>query len=226
MAITFLKKGAEAHQEMEKADVKQAAAEKNRAFRFWMPDGAEKEITFLDGDLTEDGLLDIVMYYEHQIFMNGAWTNWFVCTGEQEPCPICEGGDTAALVGAFTIIDHSEWKDKKGVKHKDEKKLFVAKRPSIKQLQVLATKRKGLAGCTFDAFRTGDQAAAVGNVFDFTEKQKLKVIKKKYSMEDVEPYDYEDVIQYMEAKELRKLGFGSLAVGEDDEDGEDDDPDL
>ncbi len=225
MAIKFLKKGANAHKELEKAEEKAKKQSEGMVFRYWMPNDSEGELTFLDGDLTDDGLLDIVMYYEHQVFMNGKWTNWFVCTGEDEPCPICEGGDTAALVGAFTVIDHREYKDKQGKTHKNQKRLFVAKRQTIKALQIYATKRDGLAGCTFDVSRSGDQSASVGNIFDFTEKQSLKKLQKKYGKE-MEPFDYEEVIEYRKAKDLRKLGFGSVGPGVDDDDDGDYDEDL
>lgn len=218
MAVKFLKKGKASKKALDNEEKKAEEQSKNTAFRFWMPNDAETEVTFLDGDLDEEGLLDIPMYYEHQVFMNGRWTNWFVCTGEEEPCPVCEGGDNPALVGAFTIIDHSQYKDKNGKQHKDERRLFVAKRQSIKMLQKLATKREGLAGCKFDVSRTGEQSASVGNIYDFTDKTSLIKIKKLYGKECV-PYDYEQVIQYRSAKELRKLGFGSTAVGAEDDDG-------
>ncbi len=223
MSVSYLKKGAKAQKEMKKADAKAEAASKNTIFRFWMPNDTDTSITFLDGNLTEDGLLDIVMYYEHQVYLNGKWTNWFVCTSEDEPCPVCEGGDTPALVGALTVIDHSEYEDKQGKNHKHEKRLFVAKRQTIKQLQELATKRGGLAGCTFDVSRTGDKSASVGNMFDFTEKVPKAKLKKKYK--DVSPFDYEEVIQYIPAKELRKIGFGSTMVGDNTDTPDDDDYD-
>lgn len=221
---SFLKRGAAAHNALKKENVKAETRDKNRVMRFWLPDEATTEITFLDGGLSEDGLLDIVMYYEHQIYMNESWQNWFVCTSEQEPCPVCEGGDNPALVGVMTVIDHKEYEDRKGKTHVNERRLFVAKRHTIKQLQVLATKRKGLNGCRFDVTRTGENSAAVGSVFDFTEKVTAAALKKSYK-ENAQPYDYEKVIPYLDAKKLRQLGFGSMPVGADDDGALDDDDD-
>jgi hypothetical protein len=210
--MSFLKKGKAAHAALEKAEAQAEAAAKNRAFRFWLPDKGQTSITFLDGDLDADGMLDIPMYYEHQVFMNGHYRNWFACVAEDEPCPICEGGDTPMLVGCLTVIDHSEFKDKQGKVRKDEKRLFVAKRKTIQQLQLIAAKRGGLTGCLFDVARTGDKEANVGNMFDFTEKVAPAQLKKKYK-ENAEPFEYEEVIPHPSAKELRALGFGTTGVG-------------
>lgn len=227
MAVKFLKKGAAAQKAVEQQDAKDEAAAKGNLYRFWMPEDAETQITFLDGDLNDDGLLDIPMYYEHQVNMNGDWKNWFVCTSEDEICPICEGGLKASLVGIMTIIDHTEWKDGKGKTHKNERKLFVAKRQTIKQLQKIATKRDGLAGITFDVSRVGEQSASVGNMFDYIGKKSVAATLKKFKFKPEEgAADYEEVITYRSAKELRKLGFGSSVVGqESDDDGDDNDYD-
>lgn len=221
----FIKKGKAAKREMAKVEAQIAQRDeemKNRVFRFRLPDEEQTSITFLDGDLDDDGLLNIAMYYEHNMYQNGSYNHWYVCVGESEPCPICEGGSTPSFVGAFTVIDHTVWKDKKGVVHKDELKLFVAKRHTIKQLQTIAKKRGGLTGCTFDVTRTGPNSASVGSMFDFSEKKTLAALRKKYGQE-IGPYNYEEVIQYLTAKELRKLGFGSAPVGSEDEYDEDDD---
>ena len=82
----------------------------------------------------------------------------------------------------------------------------------------IAVKRDGLAGCTFDVSRIGDKAENVGNDFDFTEQLSLKKLAKKYGMkkkgeaEDnkvAKPYDYEEVLKYYTADELRKMGLGT-----------------
>ena len=213
--MSFLKKGKASKKMMDKADEKAAKAAEGYVHRFWMPKDAETTITFLDGNLDDDGMLDIPTYLEHQLNLDGSWRNWFACTGETEPCPICEGGDSPSLVGVLTILDHTEWESKKdGTKHKDEKKLFVAKRHTIKQLQKIASKRDGLRGITFDVSRIGEKAASVGDMFDFIQKKSISILQKKYK--DVKPFDYEEVLNYQTADELRNRGFGSLAVGGED----------
>ena len=208
----FLKKGKDSQKQMKKADEKAAKQAEGYINRFWMPNDAETKITFLDGSLDEDGMLDAPTYLEHQLNMDGSWKNWFACTGETEPCPICEGGDNPTLVAVLTIIDHTEWTDKKDKIHKDEKKLFVCKRYTIKQLQKIATKRGGLAGMTFEVSRIGEKAASVGDMYDYVGKRSAAVLKKKYK-DNATVFDYEEVLNYKTAEELRAIGFGSLAVG-------------
>lgn len=220
MSVSFLKKGQAAHEAVAQADAETEARKKSAGIRrYWIPQDGEGQVTFLDGDLTKDGLLDAVAYYEHQVKLNGHFRNWFPCTADSEPCPICDGGDNPSLVTAFTVIDHNKWKDKNGVVHQHERRLFVCKRDTFKMLQKIATKREGLAGATFDVARSGEKSSNVGNMFDFTEKQSPEAIAKKYGLEldDVQPYDYGEVIQYFPAAELKKLGFGLVGgIGSED----------
>lgn len=213
IGMSFIKKGKQAQEAMAKEEHKAEQKSKGTVMRFWMPKDADNEITFLDGDL-QDGMLDIPFYYEHQVNMNGSWNNHFICTQDEEPCPVCEGGHSPSYVGVFTVIDHSEYTSKKDNKvYKDQVRLMVAKRDSIKQLQKLAEKRGGLRGCRFDVSRTGDKSPAIGNVFDFTEKVTHAQLEKLYK-EKATPLNYEELLtnMYMPAKELRKLGFGSMST--------------
>lgn len=220
--VSFLKKGKEAHETFAKEEHKAEQASKNNFFRFWVPKDKETSVTFLDGDLNSDGVLDIQFFYEHNINMNGKWGNFFICTQDEEPCPICEGGAFPTYVGLLTVIDHSEYVSKKdNLTHKDNVKLMVIKRDTVKTLQKLAVKRGGLRGCRFDVSRTGDKSPSVGSVFDFTEKVSDAVLSKLYTSKDKDgklvdkskPINYEELLSktYLTAKELRKLGFGSSA---------------
>jgi hypothetical protein len=201
--------------------IEEEQAQRGKLFRFWLEKGDEASVTFVDGHLTEKGVLDSFMFREHSLFMNGRWGNNFVCVSEQEPCPICEGGDTPSLVGCLTVIDHRDYVSKKGNTYSNTRKLFVAKRNSWKLLQKEATKHGGLAGCRFDVSRIGDQAPRVGDVFSFTDKSDPKVLAKQYVQEFVDPKtkvktaksnfvpaDYGEEIHYLTGAELRKLGFG------------------
>lgn len=211
--LSFLKKGKAAQEAMAQEEHKAEQRAKGQVLRFWLPKDKDACITFLDGDLA-DGMLDIPFYYEHQVNMNGSWNNHFICTQDEEPCPICEGGHSPSYVGVFTIIDHAEYVSKKdGKTYKDQVRLLVAKRDSIKQLTKLAEKRGGLRGCKFDVSRTGDKSPAIGNVFDFTEKLTDAQLAKLFGDKSA-PLNYEEILanMYMPAKELRKLGFGSMTA--------------
>lgn len=221
MSMKFLKKGKAAHTEMAKAEAEAEARKKAAGIRrYWIPENAEGKVTFLDGDLGDEGLIEAVSFWEHQLKLNGNWRNWYPCTQVTEPCPICEGGDNPSLVMVFTVIDHGEWKDKQGVVHKDERRLFVCKRETFKRLQKIASKRGGLKGCTFDVSRVGEKSAGVGDTFDFIEKRTMPALAKALNLkpEDVAPFDYEEVLTYYTADQLRELGFGEASppIGSED----------
>jgi hypothetical protein len=211
----FIKRGAEAQAIIAQEEYRAKAREesnKNKIFRFYLPDNGESIITFLDGDL-EGIVLDIPYYYEHQIQMNGSWKNWFVCTQDTEPCPICQSKNSPSYVGIMSVIDHSQYTSKSDNKiHKDEVRLFVVKRHTVKQLQKLAVKHGGLRGCTFDVSRIGDTAPAVGNMFDFTKKLTEEQLVAKWG-DKAKLVNYEEILaaMYMSAPSLRALGFGDTS---------------
>lgn len=216
-SLAFMHKGAAAKAIFEKEEKRKELASKGNIFRFWIPKDGEGKITFLDG-MVVDGMLDATFYYEHQVNMNGSWMNWFVCTQESEPCPVCEGGASPAYVAVLSVIDHGEYTSKKdGKVHKDNVKLFTAKADTYKALQKKALKNGGLRGCTFDVSRTGEKSASVGSSFDFVEKlsdlqlKQLYGPKKAGELDRSIPINYEEMLtgMYLSAKDLRKLGFGS-----------------
>ena len=235
MAFKFLKTGTASAELAKKqaVEAEQRKAEQGKLFRFWMKEGEEARITFVDGSLSEEGFLLPPRFYEHNLFLNGQWNNFFVCPEKTNPeskdtCPICESDDRPSLVALFTIIDHREFtgtKDKTK-KYKDTKKLLVAKPQTFELLNRLAIKRGGLACCTFDVSRVGDKAAAVGSLFDFVEKTDLKVLQAKYQREVVDPKtnvktkqsyftpaDYEHEITYRTGLQLKELGLGKNGGG-------------
>lgn len=221
--LKFLKVGSDAKSaiQAEEARAELAKQEAGRLWRFRMQEGADRQITFLDGDLNDDGLLDVPMFHEHTVRVNGSWEN-FVCTAdvdESQPCPLCEAGDRASLVGVMTVIDHSKHIVQKGQNAgkviQNTRRLFVAKMNTLKLLTKIAAKRGGLAGCTFDVSRTGDKSPAVGDQFDFVHKfETFNEIAEKWGLkiEDAQPANYEEEIRFRSPDELIALGIGK-AVG-------------
>lgn len=221
MGVTFLKRGKDGAALSKQADADTAAkraAASNTVFRFWMPPEAEQQITFLDGEVDATGRLDVPTYWEHNLLLGGSWKNWFPCTKDQEPCPICETKQPS-LVYMFTIIDHRQWAEKKDTSkvHEHERKLYVCKGDTYKRLSKLALKRGGLTGLTVDVSRIGDNAENVGSDFDFCEKRSFKELRKIYGMKKTgenkdskvcAAYDYDEVMKYHTAEQLRALGLG------------------
>lgn len=224
--VSFLKKGAAAKEAMEAEEARAEAqkAEQGKMFQFYLKNGEDRTITFLDGDLDENGLLAIPVYHEHFLKVGGKPVN-YVCTAEvdtSQPCPICERGDSkATMCGLLTVIDHTEHTIQNGPnagkKIKNTRKIFKAKMKTLKQLTKLATKREGLAGCTVDVSRTGEMEANVGNQFDVTKKwDSWEEFCEKYGLkeEDVAPADYdEEGPTYRSPEELVKLGVGQAFKG-------------
>ena len=220
--LAWAKSGSSAHAEMAKYEKEVAISQEQnkKMWRFWVPEGEEARITFVDGNISADGNIDFFMFYEHNLMLNGKWGNTFVCTKDIEPCPICAAGDKPSFVGVFTVIDHREFKAKDGKIYKDSPRLFVAKKDTIKMLQNLGVKRGGLAGCTFDVVRTGEKSASVGSMFDFQEKNKLEDLQAKYQRKNADgkmetffvPADYYKECQYRTAAELKEA-IPSLTTG-------------
>ena len=221
---SLLKRGKDAKETMAREDAKADARQKNQNLRFWVKEGTDAVVTFLDGNLDADGMLDIPYFYEHNEKIAGKYGNHYACTAEHEPCPVCEGGSQASYMGLLTIIDHREYEAKDGKKYKNQIRLFAAKRGTLKQLQKIAEKRGGLAGCQFDVSRTGAQSASVGSMFDFTTKLTESQITNTYS-DNAKPLNYDEVVASItfSADELRKMGFGSMRSPIGSEANDDDD---
>ena len=219
---SWMKTGAAAKKALveEEARAEKNKAEQGKLWRYWMPEDSDRKITFLDGDLDDEGMLDIPMFHEHFVKVNGSSEN-YVCTMEQEGfCPLCNTGDSKpALVGIMTVVDHTPYKVKTGANagkvYKDRKKLFVAKKQTVRMLSKLAVKRDGLRGCTFDVSRTGDKSAGVGNQFDFDCKSTVAELMAAYSIEAdaLEPADYDAEVTYRTSEELADLGLGAGPSG-------------
>lgn len=231
MAVSWMKTGAASAQIAQQEEVAQqhAAESRGKAYRFFIKEKEEAKITFIDGELSPDGLLLPPRYYEHSIQIGGKWGNFFVCPEKTQPemgyvCPLCAAGDRPSLVALFTIIDHRSFEGKNGKVYSNQKRLLVAKTVTMEILTKIAAKRGGLAGCTFDVSRTGDNSAAVGSMFDFVEKNDVEFLKAQFTMEVedpktkakqvvtyFEPLNYENEIVFRTPEDMLKLGLGKPA---------------
>lgn len=218
----FLKTGAAAQAMLQQEQAKaEAAAEANgKLWRFFIRKedcGKDFKITFLDGHLDEDGVLQAPMWMEHTVYIAGQWRN-VPCTAHEEPCPICAKGDnSAALVAGFTIIDHSEYTIKKGAKAgttvKNQRRLYVPKKTTYGQLQKYATKNGGLAGLTLEVSRMNDKSPNVGDAFMVDEKHTLAQLAAKYG-DDAKPADFGEEIVYYTAQQLISMGAGQGSLSQ------------
>lgn len=231
MAVSFLKKGSESAALAQKEAVIAQARKDGygKLWRFYLKTGESAKITFVDGDLDKDGNLTPVRFYEHNLYMNQEWNNFFLCPEQSNPdsgekCPICASGDSPKLVALFTVIDHRVAKSKKDPtkEFKDQKRLLAATPSTFEMFQKLAIKREGLAGVTFDVSRNNDkQSPSVGSLFDFDKKTPVEELKKLYTRSVTNPQtnvtsietiftvaDYDAEITVRTGAELAKMGLG------------------
>jgi hypothetical protein len=230
-AFNFMKTGAAAKQAVQQEDARAEARrlESSKMRDFYLKNNTDGQITFLDGNLDTDGMLEIPRWMQHTIPVGGTYKS-YVCTKDadtSQPCPLCEAGDKPSLVGVMTVIDHSSYTVKTGPNagkvYVNQRRLFIAKDGTIKQLNKLAMKpeRNGLALCTFDVSRGPESKhpPRVGDTFDFVGKHKSHAaLAEKYELkiEDVQPAIYEGEngeITYLPPEQLLALGLGKAHTG-------------
>ena len=177
---------------------------KNYTRRFWMPKDTERLITFVDTPIVELEGIKIqtpFKYNEYQIQHNGHYRNWFTKPLNKEE-DVLDGMDyRASRVAALTIVDHSEWEDRKGVKHKDELVLYVVKRSSAiwKQIEKQINRHGSLAGKTFNISRLGDRSAGAG---DMLEKHDQDF---QLDPEIHKPFNYLEILKPRPKKDIEAL---------------------
>lgn len=233
-APSWMKRGAAAQsalaQEEQQREAARAAASKMR--RLYVAPDSEVRVTFIAGDLVQggpqEGMLDVVYVQQHKVTMPGRKVpDYYVCVADEETCPLCESGNRPLYVGLFPVIDHSEWKDRRGNLHKHERRILAAKSTALKKLAKLAKKADGsLAGCTVDISRTGSQSPTEGDDFDLVGQNSLEAIGRKIDNENwqelvAEP-DWTEELNYLPGEELAKLvglpaaagpGYGGASTG-------------
>jgi len=130
--------------------------------RFWVPPESSRELIFVDDEPFQIN--------EHNPKINGGYKNWFTCLrGVHDEVVCCEklGGDSRYYVGYMTVVDCSEWTDKRGITHKYEVKLLPAKLRTMKKIRRKKEERGSLVGCLYRSSREDRRSAAVGDEFEF-----------------------------------------------------------
>lgn len=159
--------------------------------RFWMPSGTEKKVIFLT-DVPK-----IIWEHQYATIRNGKrnFFNWATCLLPLDlPCPMCAQTEYRRYKGAFfTVIDLSEYEDRSGQKHKNEKKLLVAKSDVFSKLKRQATKRKeageSLRGALYTVYRSAsDTSPGTGDTFEFESMVDLE------KLDDSEEFDYAELL--------------------------------
>lgn len=228
--VPWYKRGAAGAAEVDKyeKEMQEKWDEGNKMYRYWMNEGENARVTFIDGNLDAEGHLDSIIFREHR-FRGGEGKPpiFRTCTAELEPCPMCEDGNDAYIVAALTVIDHRQFTTSKNKTYQYQRRLYMATKNTFKKLQHYATQHDGLAGCTFDIARIGENSPRVGSDFTFVQKDSIEDLQETF-MEEVTdpktkktttqtkfvPADYDKEIGYVEASVLReKYGYGSKVIG-------------
>lgn len=166
-----IKRGFKAVKEEEQRKEKAKEASQGRLWRIFFPRDADEDHEIPVTFLTDEP----VCYHEHNIKVQGKIEN-HACVGEG--CKYCDEGDRPRFVGAFLVVDHTEFKreerDAKGnktgkkVKDKDKVKLLVRGSTDLAKLDKL-NKRKGLLGIKWSIYKTGTEQSTSWN-FDSIEE--------------------------------------------------------
>jgi hypothetical protein len=170
--------------------------------RLWLPIEAAMVAMFVTNDP--------FCFWEHQLKIGGDWKNWVTCVKGLEGysfCPICKLADKIkkfwrSYVGAYKIIDRSEWTDRDGNKRKDTPKLLVAKKDSLAIFRNQAKKREGMRGREYDVFRSGEKAASIGDSWDFIRKVSEADMAKEVGADKIVDLDFADLLKPLPFKDL------------------------
>lgn len=209
-------RGKEAEERGDRHDEERKAAS---IMRLWLPAEASAKCVFLD---TEGFQL-----YEHSVYLNGSWNNFFTCHQEFDNCVLCLEGLNPALVMAYTIIDLRKIKSKKtpGKIIQNQKKLLVLKRKAFNKLKKRRDSEQvggDLTYAVFELSRDSAEEANTGESFDFIGRVSVKDLLKlappecktlEQKKEWLKPVDYMKYFAPKTADYLRRIVKAHPAIG-------------
>lgn len=186
------------HKEIEVERKQKEREDKVWVNRFWLRPEQETRIIFLDDDP--------IVLEEHQMKLNGDWRNWFTCLKMlNQHCVLCdEIKDTPSTVGFYTILDLTEYTNKKGEKVKSSVKLFTPKFKALQLIKRQSQKRGGLELCMFDVYRSSADAFNVGDSFEYIDEE-ITWEDVKALNPDAKVFDYAEILAPKTNEEIRKI---------------------
>lgn len=186
-----LKRGFKAVKEEERRREQAREQRQGKLWRVFFPKEADDEFEIPIRFLTDEP----ICYYEHTKYVNGKVSN-YTCTGDG--CPHCADGDKPRFVGAFLVIDRTEFeydeRDDKGnktgkkIKGKDRLKLLVRGQTDLASLDRLNSKY-GLLDRDWTVYRTGTGTSTKwnfdrGDLDEWTEEELQNILPEKYRGRD------------------------------------------
>ena len=193
MKKSLFKKGYKAVKEEEERREKAREQYEGKLWRVFFPKNADEDYEIPILFLTDEPLC----FREHNIRGIGGKIENHICIGEG--CPYCENQDKPRFVGAYLVVDRSEYevKDSKTNKTKvvkDRLKLLVRGTTDLAKLERIR-KKYGLIGIEWSIAKTGKDTSTTWN-FDRGEKVKLS----KKQLENIIPeklrgMDYDEILE-------------------------------
>ncbi len=186
-----LKRGFSAVKQEQQRREEERNNRQGKLWRVFFPKGAGDDYEIPIRFLTDEP----VCYYEHTKMVNGKVQN-YTCTGEN--CPHCKDGDKPRFVGAFLVIDRTEFeydeRDEQGnktgrkVKGKDRLKLLVRGQTDLASLDRLNSKY-GLLDRDWYVYKTGSGTSTKwnfdrGEIEEWTEEEIQNKLPEKYRGKD------------------------------------------
>ena len=175
---------------------------------------------------TYEGLVhDLTVDEDHSFTVDGiAVKN---CLGDYDNCPMCDAGFKPAPVCAFTVIDHSKFKSKKGKVYQNQKRLLVVKSRALEKLKDRRKEAGGLKYKVVRLKRFSDKESVTGEDFmvkraePWSIKKLLSFVPTDLKSKDeikkwLKPYDYMEIFKPFSAEKLRRLlpgGGGPPPIG-------------
>lgn len=212
-----IRRGYKAVKEEEERREKAREEMRGKLWRLFFPKNADEDFEIPVVFLTDEPLC----YREHTVNVGGKISQ-YTCT-EDDNCPYCAEGNKPRFVGAFLVVDRSEFevKDKqtgKTRKVKDRLKLLVRGTTDLAKLERL-NKKYGLLDKEFNIFKTGSDTTTTwnferGEEFSFTKKELENIIPESLQ-------EYEDYYDIVEAQILPSEHEDTETDYEEDEDDED-----
>ncbi|AUR96012.1 hypothetical protein NVP1215B_094 [Vibrio phage 1.215.B._10N.222.54.F7] len=213
-STSFLKRGNDAREALlsQEKEIEKVQEIRGSFRNFFLRAGSQATITFLDGGLDKDGLLDMPLMYLHSVYHAGMGNNGerinLVCTQDTEgDCPIC-AYDKAQLVGCLTVIEHTKYQSADG-EVVNPRRLFLPKRQTMRELQEAATELDGLRGYQFKVRRHGKKSPIVGDELELVaERIPEETLTKVFdACSSSKAIDYETELNYFSNEDLHRLGI-------------------
>jgi hypothetical protein len=169
--------------------------------------------------------------YEHNLKLDGRWGNYFTCTKEIAPCPICTGtGDKPIYTCYYTVVDTRSFTRKDGTVSERRRVMFPAKGVAQDIIDKIRTKNKGsLTGLVVDVERLGEKDPNCGRDFEVVTMKSGAAARinplKKFGAEQGVKVDYLKICQPPTESELIAAGVqGTVdSVGSEEDTGIGDD---